>query len=597
MINKKQFLNVAFRSISLSLFLVLGGCSNGAGAKQAISQTAPTKLIALGWDKPDTATLRKNLKEMEQTPFSGVIVDVTGKKDNGEKVSFYHAFNGDKWEREWFQSSLDDLKAIQSDKLTDNFIQVTANPGSVDFFDDEGWAQIIDHMRIAAWIAKEGGLKGISFDAEAYKKPYHQFSYAAQPQQAKHTFEEYVAKSRERGRQMIEAIAAVDPNLIIFTLRLNSDQIGTALSSNPALAPDPQEALRANGTLNLFPAFINGWLDAAPPSMIFVEGTETLGYLSNSELDFLKAANGMRKTALRLVAPENRQKYRAQVRVSFGIYLDGYTTSPTSTWYIEPKGLTPTQRLGRNVHYAAEAADQYVWVYGERYRWWPTDNKSVKPETWEEALPGINEALYYAVRPRLMKTHIAATKIAELKKLGNKNLVQNGDFAAEGTNKAAIENARQDWKSIGNPQNWGSWQSPSGIGEGTFAQDDSVNHDGSQGGAARMSGIDRGVFIQGIDVKPGEKYAVRAWMRQMGHGVGSISITWQTAEGKWTDKIRNVMLYPQKSLKNGTWQPIGGVVTVPEHAGHLILQLAAGGQHSPESVIWFDDVEVYKVAQ
>jgi hypothetical protein len=302
--------------VTALLFIALGTTS----LFPAIAQTATPlrkKLIEAGWDKPNAATLRQNLAQMEQTPFDGVTLVIEGKNDKGNVVAMRSAFSGIPWKKEWFQSSVDDLKAIRSAKLTDNFLLMGANPGNVDWFDDAGWKQIVDHWRIAAWVAKEGNLKGILLDPEPYTDA-HQFEYVSQPQHGKHSFQEYEDKARQRGAQVMSAVASVDPNLVIFTFFMNSANI------NAAKSPFPQLVLPL-ALYGLYPAFINGWLDAAPPSMTFVDGAEMRGYLANSKQDFLDTANLTRNTALNLVALENRQKYLAQVQNSFGIYLDAYT--------------------------------------------------------------------------------------------------------------------------------------------------------------------------------------------------------------------------------------------------------------------------------
>ena len=38
--------------------------------------TQGKKLIQYGWDSPDTAYLRKNLKRMERSPFDGIMLTV-----------------------------------------------------------------------------------------------------------------------------------------------------------------------------------------------------------------------------------------------------------------------------------------------------------------------------------------------------------------------------------------------------------------------------------------------------------------------------------------------------------------------------------------
>ncbi len=193
------------------------------------------KLIETGWDKPDTARLRANLAQMEQSPFDGVVISAIGKDDAGKPVYMLATFSSEPWKQEWFQNCVDDLKAIHPKKLTDNFITVGSNPGNVDFFDDAGWKQIVDHCRIAAWIAEEGNLKGILFDPEAYTHPYSQFDFGTQAQRDKHTFDQYQAKARQLGKEMIASMAAVDPNLVILTYFMDSTKAAAANCTNQQL--------------------------------------------------------------------------------------------------------------------------------------------------------------------------------------------------------------------------------------------------------------------------------------------------------------------------------------------------------------------------
>lgn len=565
----------------IALLAAVALCAPIAHAQQ--NNVIHKKFIEAGWDKPDTARLRANLAEMEKTPFDGVIIGVTGKNDEGKTVQARAAFTDTPWKKAWFQSSIDDLKAIHSKRLTDNLIQVGANPGNVDWFDDAGWKQIVDHMRIVAEIAKEGHLKGILFDPEAYSKPYMQFNYAAQAQRDKHTFEQYQVKARQRGKEVIAAVASVDPNLLFYTFFMNS------VNSTAIKTPDPQTALQTY-SYNLYPAFINGWLDAAPPTMIFVDGCEGQGYHGNSQLDFLQTANLIRNTALNLIAPENRQKYLAQVQVSFGLYLDAYVNPPTSPWYIDPKGVSPTQRLQINAGFAAESANEYVWVYGEKYRWWPTPNGSVNPESWEDKLPGVTNALLAVSHPDIMAEQI----IASLEKKGKlENLLLNGDFSSAKTNTATTDNTPPDWKTVGAPASWSTWQLQTSTG--TFSQDNSVSHGNDKSGSARLAGVENGCIIQSIDVKPGESYVVQAWNRQVGQGNSWIRVRWQTADNKWTDQESDVLLFAAKNKDQKEWQKIQGVATVPAEAGKLVVLLSVANQPTAQDVAWYDDAHVYKI--
>ena len=129
--------------------------------------------------------------------------------------------------------------------------------------------------------------------------------------------------------------------------------------------------------------------------IVLVDGCES-AYRYNSRQQFLESAMQIKGACQELVSPENRAKYRAHVQVSFGMYLDAYWNPKDSPSYLDGLGGPRVQRLRVNTSVALAAADEYVWVYGERFRWWPTPNQGVRPETWAEAIPGCEQALRYA---------------------------------------------------------------------------------------------------------------------------------------------------------------------------------------------------------
>ena len=233
----------------------------------AAGQEAPAprkKLIATGWDNANTERLRANLAEMEKRPFDGVVLAVEGRIDEKKRCHMGWTFTAEKWQRAWFEPAVADLKACRFTRFTDNFAQVGANPGSVDWFDDAGWAEIIDHWRIAAWVARQGRLKGLLFDPEPYAPPHAQFIYAAQPQHDKHTFDDYVRQARKRGGEVMQAIGHEYPDITLFSYFLN---VVVARAADHA---DPNRAL-ATMHYGLLPAFLDGWLDAAGPGVKLVD--------------------------------------------------------------------------------------------------------------------------------------------------------------------------------------------------------------------------------------------------------------------------------------------------------------------------------------
>ena len=553
-----------------------GSCATGLLVALLMGQqivAAPTekKLIATGWDMATPARLRENLELMEQRPFHGVVIRFADR--SGHSLSY--AFNAEVWEDEWIEEITADLKACHLTRFTDNFLLLNANPGDVDWFDDAGWAVIVAHWRTAARAAREGGLTGILFDPEPYRKPYRQFDYSAQAQRAEHGLNEYVEKARQRGREVMAAVAEEYPALTLFCYFMHS------VNANSADRRNPRDAV-AGGRYGLYPAFIDGWLDVAPPTMTFVDGCES-AYRFNRETQYLTDATRIKGICQRLVAPENRYKYRGQVQVGFGVYLDAYVNPPDSPWYIDPMGQPVADRLRTNVETALRVADEYIWVYGEKYRWWPTANQRVNAESWPEALPGIEEALRFAGDPLEYARAFAASQ-------GDRqaNLLKNAGFSDETITDDAGNQIT--WQEGRPPVGWGFWQREDSSGEAAWDRQVGATASGS----ARLSGVLDGCFTQATSATPGERYAFFGKVRLGGRGECLVRIRWQTEEGKWYASSLDRLLDAGDADEDG-WREIAGVATVPEGAGKIVVLLIARGQELADEQAWFDDVRLLKL--
>ncbi len=561
----------------LGLSLLWALSSQTLAADPPVDMRRPKKLIATGWDHADSRRLRENLAEMEKRPFDGVVIQLVGRIDEKKQCPMVAAFQAEPWKFEWFQPCIDDLKACKFQRFTDNFISVGANPGNVDWFDDAGWAAIVGHWRVAARVARESGFKGLLFDPEPYAPPHFQFGYSAQPQRDRHTFDEYCAQARRRGREVIEAVATEYPDITLFSYFLNSINLGATGHA------DPRRVLEGGRGYSLLPAFLDGWLDAAPPGMTFVDGCES-AYHYNSRRDYTEAALAIKGRCQELVSPGNRAKYRAQVQASFGMYLDAYWNPPGTPWFIDGLGGPRVDRLRANTRDALEAADQYVWVYGEKFRWWPTPNQGVRPESWPEALPGSEQALRYARDP----IDFARTEIARLRAAGKlEDLLRNGDFSSD---RVKMADGREDvWREGRAPAGWGEWQQDNS--KGVFSWDRETG--AAKPGSGKLAGVAEGCLIQARDVKPGERYAVRAVRRLAGSGHAHVRVRWQTAEGRWTHEGQDVMIFA--SGPRDAWAEMLGAVEAPDGVGKLVILLGASGQTSPGDAAWYDDVELWRL--
>ena len=566
----------AARVRCIAAAVLLACLCTAAGAQDARRRK---KLIATGWDHANSDRLLAHHREMEKRPFDGVVVRLEGRVGPKKRLPLHWMFLPDAWKRSWFEPCVRNLKACRFTRFTDNFLLVGANPGKVDWFDDAGWRQIVDHWRIAAWAARQSGFKGLLFDPEPYTPPHKQFAYAAQPGRDRHTFAEYCAQARRRGRDVMRAVCDEYPDVTLFGYFLN------IAGAHATGRKDPRSVLKGQ-TYGLLPAFIDGWLDAAPPTVRLVDGCEW-AYRYNSVREYLEAALLIKGACQELVSPANRAAYRGQVQAGFGVYLDAYWNPKDSqwgAWYVDGLGRPRVERLRINVQTALRVADEYVWVYGEKFRWWPTPNGRVGEQTWPEALPGCERALAYARDP----AGYARARLAGRAKAGTlANLARNGDFGSE---KVDVVGGRvETWKPGRPPVGWHTWQEAAS--KGSFAWDRQAG--AAAKGAARAAKVANGCFLQRIAAKPSERYAVRAVRKLNGRGEAWIRVRWQTPEGTWTATARDRILHADGPRE--TWREIFGVVEVPDSAGQLVILLGMGDQPTDGDAAWFDDVGVFRI--
>ncbi len=543
----------------------------GAGV-WAQAEAPEKKLIAVGWDMPNAQRFRANLEVMETTPLQGCSVRFAGP---GNAPALWFSFSREPYDEQVVAQFLEDIKAVQPQRLRHRFLLLNANPGDVDWFDDAGWETIVEHWRTAARVVHEGGLAGIMFDPEAYRDPHRAFDWSAQAQAEAHSFSQYCEMARLRGREVMAAVAEECPQTTILALFLLSIHV-------QAVQFDAPQELLSGHAYGLLPAFVDGWLDVAPPTMTFVDGCEN-AYRYNSRLEYLNAANLIRNKCQRLISAENRTKYRAQVQVGFGVYLDAYVNPPDNTWYIDPGTQTPVQRLAENVADALDVADEYVWIYGEQASWWPVPHPTADKIRWPEKLPGIETALRLASDP----VGFVLDRLARPEELNN--LIANGDFSSATAEPVAGGPQPADWKQGTAPPGWSFWQS--GVSKGQPNWDREVGRTAPGSGA--LTGVKNGCLISRVDVAPGERYAIAAWCRTQGKGAPYATMRWQTAEGKWHAEAMDRSF--SAAATEGEWKLLAGAAVVPEGAGRLVLLLSAGGQQSDQDTIWFDDVVAFRI--
>lgn len=138
------------------------------------------------------------------------------------------------------------------------------------------------------------------------------------------------------------------------------------------------------------------------------------------------------------------------------------------------------------------------------------------------------------------------------------------------------------------------WRLP----DGGWSIDEEVRRTGRR--SLRYENDDPNVYrliIQKIDLKPGRRYAVVAWVKTEGvEGEGAgVCVEWTDEEGRWLGGV-----YPGCVSGTSDWRPVGTIFRVPEEAGgrevrdaQVVLYMRKGSTGRA----WFDDVQVREMIE
>jgi len=321
------------------------------------------KLIEFGWDEPTTEFMRKNIAEMEKTPFDGVVFIAESKKSGAGTSP--DAFMWDCWSKRTFtleelQPAIDSLKATPFKKFKYNFLRISTTP-SKDHWSKDDWfgdfSTILANSKLAARVAKEGGQKGILFDIEQYTAPI--FAYRQQRDAKTKSYDQYAAQVRLRGKQIMEAFQeGYGDNLTVFLT------FGYCLPWGESQAGKKQLADVGYGMLA---PFCDGLVEGIHGKTILVDGHE-YSYHYRDVAQYDKAYKAMSQDLLVIV--KDPDKYKQVMSLGFGVWMDdnwrknGWDLTDVSKNYFTPEVFEQVVRK------ALDTSDEYVWIYTEKPRWW-----------------------------------------------------------------------------------------------------------------------------------------------------------------------------------------------------------------------------------
>ena len=551
------------RMIAKSLLVAGVACAVALNADAEVRK----KAIGCGWCFNSTTVddFLANADAFDEVGLDGVLVWLRGRNGQGKAVGMRNIYTED-WSYEMFAPMVPKLKKMTEHRaFRDNFLITFRSPRTrIAWTDDAAWARLGENMRVAACIARDGGCRGLQRDTEDYSRAWQFVRAPNDP-----PYDALCQMARKRGAEVFRGVFAEYPDVVVLSFWL------LTMGNDKCPANSVESSVR--GRHSLWPAFVNGMLDVVSPGARLVDGNEYAYRYDADRNDFYRSACHVHNSLVRLVAPENREKYARQVQAGFGLYLDMYVSPEGSNWYFPPKDGSRTEAFRRNLEQALDAADEYVWVYGEKLQFvnWKPGFKiagGTLPERWEDRLPGFCDAIFSATEPAAF----AQRRRRELEASGAwTNLVVNGDCA--------------DCTAGAVPKPFGSWQPGKKENHrGSFGCDTTFGEGDSTSLCAE--GVPSGCFVyRQKGVKPGELYLLKC---SASGGSTSASVAWKNAEGHY---LKMGSLYMPFGKEEGRWRHGELVVRVPTDA--VELQFAFGVGLAPGEKAWFDSIGVFPLGR
>jgi hypothetical protein len=315
--------------------------------------------------------IRNNPGIIDQSPVDGMLVRVAATRDGREVLLEQSVFGKEAMRYEDFAAAVAEIRATDLRTLTDNFLCVYVVPGDLDWFGD--CSAFINNARVAARVAREGGLKGICLDCEPYGFRLWDHRLVAHKERS---FEEYYQQISLRGEEFARAIWDEYPDLVL--LLTFGYYVGDG--DNPA-----------DHHYGLYPAFVDGLFAASPEDAVIVDGWE-MSYGDRTREDLLRAYWWIRKGATGLSRVPD--VYARKVRVGFGLWPD-VSVSDDTPYAWDPadvsKNYYTPEELRTVLRCALETTDEYVWLYSGAINFCTGQNL---PPAYREAMLDAKNSLY-----------------------------------------------------------------------------------------------------------------------------------------------------------------------------------------------------------
>lgn len=567
--------------------------SGKAWSSEPLSPAIRKKIIEFGWDNPTPEYLDQNLEQIEMyVPHDGIGIKVQKNitlPDGKRTSSQYYNFTKIPFQREWYEADIEHLKKVhaRAGHLKYNFLNTSASSftGEFDLFDDEFWGVVCDKFAIFAWVAKQGGCKGICLDLEDYG---NQQVWSYRPS-CGHSFQEAWEKARFRGRQWMNAVAGEYPDITLFFYFWLDLFLGYADDS-----PDRFARLEScpNG---LLAAFMNGIYDVLPSEAKIVDGMEAYGYDAHTLTDYHRMLALRKERFPKLLTDENRLKFLTRGSFACATHMKEYYDDKGKFQdFCKEENMTMLEFFRRNFSRAVQFSDEYVWTWSNNRKWFPIPFSYA----WQEktllkhpavpgpyagmAIPGVEDAIRYARDPWKYAVDL-------LKEPGRlKNLLRNPDFeSSEGNSDSTPAPDSEFHKGL---PHWQFWQKKDSMG--TFSPSAGQGVDGST--AMQATGVIQGCAHQSVKIDPNGAYIVRVRAKVSGKCRAFLKIQWRNGQEMWCSHSMSVSAPFTEDMEDGWKRATLVVPNIPENVLYLCPMLYSNAETSGDSVL-FDNVEVFSM--
>ena len=513
-------------------------------ALQAFGPAQGKKCVTIGWEFIYTSpsAIAEHAEAYRGCGLSGAVFNLFGTSPDGRKLNTNTLPEDPSWMREAFAADEAALKKLAAmPEFAHSFIDAVRCPRKRHAWtDDAFWTDYREKVRIVASIARATGMVGVAVDNEDYGssrqfylRPEDDGSYA-----------DVARLARRRGREIFTAIFEEFPDAKIHFDRMYSNELWNYYYG----ADDPRALAEDRG--DLWTPFMDGAMDALPPTGLFYEGDETGYRYDAGHHDALLARSRNQIDLARVAAPELREKYRSQVRLALPIYLDRYTRQdPKSRYWCAPVAGSLVGAFERNFSDALAASDDYVWLYQELsfFGEWtrPAGNRKgpyAWLPTWESCLPGLTDILNAAQHPKAF----AERRLSDLAGKGSLCNILPESFG-DGALPAPL----------------GGWQAKEQ--PGTF---------GAKSGCFFAGGVGRGgISWTTRDVREGDLYAITYEVRG---NVGFTQVNFHRTDGVHDLSFPVPRMFAPPVGSGSDWRKFVAAVRVPGDVESMLVSLSVG---------------------